>query len=272
MSLPPAETPRPAQTPRQGRLRAITALILREMSAQYGRNPGGYLWAVLEPLGMLVILSLGFALVLRTPSLGNSFILFYATGFLPYTLFIKISRMVMNALVYSRALLRYPAVSWFDAVVARAVLHLLTELLVAYLLLAGVLLFIETRTVLEFGPILRSFALAALLGLGMGLVNCVFVGFVPVWQTIWNVLTRPLFLASGVLWIYTDLPQLAADVLWWNPLLHITGLARTGYYPTYDPQFISEVYVLGLGLGLTALGLMLMRRFHLVILTRTRGL
>jgi capsular polysaccharide transport system permease protein len=42
-----------------------------------------------------------------------------------------------------------------------------------------------------------------------------------------------------------------------------------GYYPTYEPQFISKIFVWGLGLGLTALGLLLMRRFHLVILNRS---
>lgn len=268
MSIPPAQIPARTNQRSWGHPRTIAALMLREMAAQYGRNPGGYLWAILEPLGMIVILSLGFALMLRSPSLGNSFLLFYATGYLPFTLFIKVSRVIMNAMGYSRALLRYPAVSWFDAVAARALLHVLTELLVSYLLLAGILIVIDTRTVLDFGPIVESFAMAALLGIGVGLVNCVFVGFIPVWLNIWNIFTRPLFLASGIFWVLSDLPQVAADILWWNPLVHITGLARLGYYPTYEPQFISKVFVWGLGLGLTALGLLLMRRFNLIILNR----
>lgn len=266
--IPPAQTPRRAKRRSWGHPRTILALMLREMTSQYGRNPGGYVWAVFEPLGMILFLSAGFALMLRSPSLGNSFLLFYATGYLPYNLFLKSSRMIMNSLNYSKNLLKYPAVTWFDAVMGRTILHILTELLISYILLAGVLMVIESRTILDFGPILASFAMAALLGMGVGLVNCVFVGFVPVWQTIWNVFTRPLFLASGVIWIYPNLPQIAADVLWYNPLVHITGLARTGYYPTFEPQYISYVFVLGLGLVLTALGLVLMRRFHLEILNR----
>jgi capsular polysaccharide transport system permease protein len=217
---------------------------------------------------MILFLSVGFSLMLRSPSLGNSFLLFYATGYLPYNLFLKSSRMIMNSLNYSRNLLQYPAVSWFDAVMARALLHLLTDLLISYILIVGVLMAIETRTLLDFGPILTSFAMAAVLGLGVGLVNCVFIGFVPVWQTVWNIFTRPLFLASGVIWIYTDLPQLAAEILWYNPLVHITGLARTGYYATYEPQYISHIFVFSLGLGLTAFGFLLMRRFHLILVGR----
>ena len=55
-------------------------------------RPGGYVWAVLEPLGMIAFLSMAFALVMRSPSLGNSFILFYATAYMPYSLYNKVSR------------------------------------------------------------------------------------------------------------------------------------------------------------------------------------
>ena len=244
------------------------ALMLREMASRYGRNPGGYLWAVVEPLGMILFLAAGFALMLRAPSLGNSFILFYATGYLPYSLSLKVARMVMTSLNYSRSLMKYPVVTWLDAVTARVLLHTLTETLVAYIILAGIIVVVDTQVVLDFGPILISFLMAALLGLGVGLVNCVFIGFVPVWLTIWNVFTRPLFLASGVIWIYSDLPTVARDVVWYNPLVHITGIAREGYYQTYEPQYISYIFVFGVALTLTALGLILMRRFHLDILNR----
>lgn len=266
VTIPPAQVPVRSKRRSWAHPRAIIALMLREMSAQYGRNPGGYIWAVLEPLGMILFLSIGFALMLRAPSLGNSFLLFYATGFLPYNLFLKTTRMVMFSLNYSRNLLKYPAVTWFDAVVARAVLYVLTEMLVSYLILAGILIVVESRTTLEFGPILTSFAMAATLGFGIGLVNCVVMGFFPIWRNIWLIFTRPLFLASGVFWIMSDLPPVAADVLWYNPLVHITAVARMGYYSTYDPQFVSYVFVMSLALGLTAIGLLLMRRFHLVIL------
>lgn len=254
---------------RWAHMRTIAALMLREMSSQYGRSPGGYVWAILEPLGTIIILSFGFSLMLRSPSLGNSFLLFYAVGFLPYNLFNKISRLTMTSLNYSRSLLKYPAVTWFDAVMARAILNALTSALVSYLLLAGILVVLESRTLLNYGPILDSFATAACLGLGVGLVNCVITGFFPVWATIWGIVTRPLFLASGIIWIYSDLPQSAAAVIWYNPLVHVTGLAHAGFYPTYEPDYVSHIFVYGLSFALIAFGLLLMRRYHLQILGRT---
>lgn len=251
-----------------GRLRTITALVLREMSTRYGKSPGGYVWAILEPMGMIIVLSFGFSLLLRSPSLGNSFILFYATGYLVFTMFLKLSQVVATSLTFSRALLTYPAVSWLDAVAARILLNVLTNLLVSYLLLAGILIVVDNRVVLDFGPILRAYAMAITLGIGAGLVNAVIVSFFPVWHIIWGVITRPLFLASGIILIYEELPPMAQGILVYNPLMHVTGEAHKGFYPMYNPQYIDKTYVMIIGMVLCALGLMLMRRFHKRILRR----
>ena len=66
------------------RLRVLFALILRDMSAKFGRSVGGYLWAVAEPLGGIVLLAVAFSLALRMPPIGTSFLFFYATGMIPF--------------------------------------------------------------------------------------------------------------------------------------------------------------------------------------------
>lgn len=247
-------------------LRSIGALILREMSSRYGRSPGGYLWAILEPLGGILVLSLGFSLLLRSPSLGNSFLLFYATGFLPFQVYITLSNTVARCLNFSRALLFYPAVTWIDAIIARSVLNTLTALLVTYLLLTGVMVFTETNTSLDIRPIFLALLLAVLTGVGVGVVNCALFGLFDPWEQIWSIVTRPLFIASGVIFIYEDLPVGAQAVLWWNPLMHITGLMRRGVYSTYEATYISIPFVALTGLTLLALGLLLLGRFSRKIL------
>ena len=53
--------------------RTVSALVIREMTTSYGRSPGGYIWAILEPVGAVMILSIGFSR-LRQPTLGTSFV------------------------------------------------------------------------------------------------------------------------------------------------------------------------------------------------------
>ena len=92
-----------------------------------------------------------------------------------------------------------------------------------------------------------ALALAAVLGLGVGTLNCVLFGFFPTWKNVWAVLTRPLFILSGVFYVYETVPAKFQAVLWWNPLVHVIAVMRAGFYGTYHPQFVSYPYVLGIG-------------------------
>ncbi|WP_093993430.1 ABC transporter permease [Flavimaricola marinus] len=242
--------------------RTITALMLREMGSTYGRSPGGYLWVIAEPIGVILVLSIAFSLMLRSPSLGTSFMLYYATGYMPFSIYTELANKTQSALNYSRPLLAYPGVTWLDAVLARFFLNLITGATVSAVLFTGILTFVDTQTVLDIGPILTGMGMAACLGLGVGTLNCVLFGLFPIWRQLWGVATRPLFLASGILFLYEDLPSIAQDILWWNPLIHVVGWTRTGFYTTYHASYVSLTYCFGLGLGLLALGLIFLRAHY----------
>lgn len=243
-------------------VRTIFALILREMGTTYGRSPGGYIWAILEPIGAIAILSLAFSLIVRTPSLGNSFILFFATGFLPFQLFGEMTGKTANALVFSRALLAYPSVTWLDAVLGRFVLGLLTNVAVFCIIITGILMFSSTHIILDFTPIFIGMVLISLLGLGVGMINCLLFGILPIWKSIWGIISRPLFIASGVLFIFEDMPPVAQNLLWWNPLIHLTGIVRTGFYSTYHASYVSLTYCVGIVLVLNCVGLLFLNAYH----------
>jgi len=249
-------------------VRSILALVLREMSTRYGRTPGGYLWAVLEPVGALVVLSAVFSIMLRAPSLGNSFLLFYASGYLPYLVYATIAGNVQAAILFSKPLLMYPAVSWIDAILARFILNFLTAVVIFIIVFAGILQFTEATATLNFGPIILSILLAALLGLGIGTLNCLLTGLFSAWGNIWGIVTRPLFLLAGVIFLYEDLPETLQTLLWYTPWIHFTGIARTGIYPTYAPDYISIPIVLIWCMVPLFLGLLLLRRFNQDILNR----
>lgn len=257
------EPPEPIRhVPKHRSFRSISALLLREMSTTYGRSPGGYVWAILEPVGMLIVLSFAFSLLLRAPSLGNNFILFYATAYLPFRLYQDVSNKTAGTIRFSKPLLAYPTVTVMDSLISRVILSVLTNLLTMYIIYTFILLTLDTRVILDFQPMLVSVALAALLGMGVGSLNSVLFELYPLWQNVFSILSRPLLLASAVLYIVEDLPGYAADWLWFNPLVHITGYMRTGFYPFYDAPYVSLAYVLGFGGILLVLGIMLLRKLY----------
>jgi capsular polysaccharide transport system permease protein len=258
---PPAPARRSLRTGR-----AIAALMLREMATRYGRSPGGYLWAVLEPLGAIAILSIGFSILIRSPSLGTSFLLFYATGFMPFVLYQDVSNHVARAIHFSRALLHFPVVTWVDAVGARFFLNALTGVLVAAILLGSIATLTDTRVTIDLAPILLSLGLAILLGGGVGVLNCALIGLFPVWMQVWSIATRPLFIISGVFFLYEDMPAAIQNILWWNPLLHVTGIMREGFYATYEASYASPLFAALTGLVTLFFGVVLMGRYHRDIL------
>jgi capsular polysaccharide transport system permease protein len=73
---------------------------------------------------------------------------------------------------------------------------------------------------------------------------------------------RPMFLISGVFLLFETVPEPYSNWLWYNPLIHVIGLARRGFYDTYDATYVSQAYVLGVSLVCAALGLLLVWREH----------
>lgn len=246
--------------------RTIGALILREMATTYGRSPGGYLWAVLEPAGGIAVMSLLFSLGFRSPPLGSNFAIFYATGMVPFLMYMDISGKVATAVMFSKQLLAYPAVTYVDALLARFILNTLTQLMVGYIIFTGILVFFDTRTTLELDLIAKGFALTAILGVGVGTMNCFLFSMFPVWQRVWAIITRPLFILSCIFFTFESIPQPYQDILWWIPTVHLTGTFRAAFYTGYDATYVSALYVCGLSGLLTMFGLVFLRRYHRDIL------
>ncbi len=248
--------------------RAIAALMLREMGTRYGRRPGGYAWSLLQPLGVIVVLAFAFSLLARTPALGTSFLLFKATGMLVVHAVITLGNTVGHAMGFSRALLFYPRVTWIDAVLARFALNALVVWVVTVLILGGIVLHDGLRLDPDWTRIGLAMAMASGLGLGLGCLNCFLFQRFPVWQALWGMITAPLFLISGVIFLFEDMPPLAQQVLWFNPVIHLTGLMRDGFYPTYTPGYVSLVYVGAWSVVPMVLGLLLLRQYHRDLLNR----
>jgi len=263
--LRPAATARRFKTPR-----TIAALVLREMQTTYGRSPGGYAWALLEPIGGIALLTLilvsGFRV--REPALGSNFQLFFASGLLVLIMFQSISGRVAQSIHFSRNLLFYPGVKYTDALIARFLLNMLTRTLVFLVIVSGIVMLFDVQTIIDPLPILAGVGLTGLLALGIGTLNCFLFNMVPIWDPIWQILTRPLILVSTVFYTFEQIPQQYQHIGWWNPLVHLVGLIRKGLYPSYDAYWVTPLYPATLGTLTLVFGLLVLHRFHRDILNR----
>ena len=252
-----------SQKPRSFRtLRTLFALMLREMSSTYGRTSMGYVWAILEPVAGLLLLSIIFSVALRSPGLGTSFGLYYASGLLPYMAFMDIHAKVALSLRFSQPLLAFPAITYVDPFLARWVLNVLTQSVVSLTVFAAIILGFQLDVILDMPQLLLGYLYLYCLVFGVGLINgFLFLQF-PIWERLWGILMRPFFFISCIFFLFETVPEPFRSILWYNPLVHLIGQVRHGIYASYEPSYVSGAYVLGMALVFTALGLLLLRRHY----------
>ncbi|MGC1494896.1 MAG: ABC transporter permease [Sulfitobacter sp.] len=248
--------------------RAIAALMLREMTTTYGRSPGGYAWAVLEPAAGIALLTLIFSAGFRAPPLGTSFALFYAAGILPLFGYMEVSAKLSQTIQFSRALLAYPRITFLDAIIARLLLNFLTQMMVHFVVITFIIIVMKPTTTIDFTKVFQAYLLVFMLATGIGTLNSFLTVAYPIWQTAWAVLNRPLFLVSCIFFIFESVPQPYNNYLWYNPLVHIIGLMRDGYYPFYQPTYVSIAYPVAISAVTFMSGLFLLNRYHRDILDK----
>lgn len=211
-------------------LRIVSAFIIREMATRYGRSPGGYVWAFLEPVAYVVILSTVFEAFARVPALGESFPLFFATGYIPFSMYNGMAAYLSSTITANKNLLQYPNVAQIDPVVARVVLQAFTSIIVAV-----VILFITEN--IETHPhkifwyaLFESVICAWMLAIGISLTNIVLFERIPIYEKIFGIIMRPLFMLSGVFYVPSDMPHPFKEVLLANPVTQIIIRFREGFY------------------------------------------
>ncbi|WP_316153907.1 ABC transporter permease [Cupriavidus sp. BIC8F] len=262
LSMESASAPprRPPTGPFKAQLRVLHALILREIAGQYERSRLGYLWAIIEPIVHLMVLGFFFSLLNHsTAPLGHNLYLFYLTGLLPFFMVIHTGSKVMQGLSANRSLLLLPPIKVFDVLVARGILSLLTELLVAALILV-IFNLVGIEAVPEDGlSILGAMLLAWFFGVSLGIFMAMLNEMFESWEMIWSQITRVLYFCSGIFYIAEKMPPEIRAVLIWNPVLQCIELLRAGFYSGFQPPWLEPGYLLLLSTLLLAGGLILMR-------------
>jgi ABC-type polysaccharide/polyol phosphate export permease/tetratricopeptide (TPR) repeat protein len=261
--------PRPPRPPRpppgllqllHSQRRVVRALIVRETRTRFADTRLGYGWALIEPILHIALLSATFAVLMHgRPPIGSDFFVFYYTGLIPYHVFVHSSTGMSHALINNAPLLQLPPVSSFDVIAARGLLEVMTDVVVAVVLLTGFLA-IGLRAVPDdlWEPSLAVLTIAAF-GCGVGFANAVVTVFWRSWEKTYAQLTRLLYFVSGIFYVPGMMPDRVRDILVWNPLLHAIDWFRSGFFDVYRPHWLDRSYVAVVAIVSLLVGLALHR-------------
>jgi capsular polysaccharide transport system permease protein len=237
----------------------ILSLLRREEDARR-HAPFETILAMLEPLTLIAIMTLAMYLLERhlLPPIGNSVLLFYASGFFAKYYFIYVSRRMTGPIRSAQR--RFPVEQRLDHIIIHAFMRSVDYAILGVFMFGGIYIFVTADGFpFDFVPIAKACAALVLMGFGFGIINLIMGQIWPMWAYLMPGLNRALILFSGVFYIPDFLPESARYILSFNPLVHAITLFRMGFYPGYPSLILDMNYLMWWVAGTVVFGLMLER-------------
>lgn len=261
LPMPRASTARESDLRRAWRtqLQVLWALMLHDIKSRFFGNGWGYVMTILWPATHIAIIVSIFVLGKRPVPYGSSALLYASTGILPYIAWNYMSRFCMMGMVQNRAFLAYPVIRPLDMMFSRLAL----EGVSIFIITVG-LVGINALSQVDIMPINMSEAVggmlsAVLLGVGFGILNGVIVMLFQLWMIGYVGILILFWFTAGLAINPEAMPAELGYWFSWNPLLHSIEWIRKGYYADFPAHLLDKYYVVGVGAGTLALGLVLER-------------
>jgi capsular polysaccharide transport system permease protein len=242
----------------------VFALFIREIKTRFGTYRLGLVWAFLEPMAFVLIIS-----ALRSfrssgslfggEAYGIPYPLFLTLGYIPFQLFSKLLTQGAAAVNANQGLFNYRQVRPIDAILARTLLEVLVFSGVLLTFIALFWWFGFEATIADPLRLVVVFGLLSLLGGGIGMIICVGQLRFPELGKVVPLLTRPLFFISGLFFSLNDIPTQYHHYLLWNPILHAIELIRNACYHAYNVDSVSMAYLASIALVTVFFGLAMYR-------------
>jgi len=201
----------------------IHELTSREIKRKYARSRLGILWSVLNPLLMMIVMTMVFSYMFKR-SIEN-FPLYYLTGSLLWTLFNEGTNHSMSALVDNKTLLLKAKLPRQTFVLSRMYTALvnLGFSCVPYVLMLVVFRIKPSWTMLLF-PL--DVLLVMIFSMGIGyLLSILYVFFADI-RYLYGVFLRILLYLTAVFYPVSSLPETLQKVVGFNPVYMSIYIAR----------------------------------------------
>jgi capsular polysaccharide transport system permease protein len=225
--------------------RVVFALMLRDVRTRFFGNALGFVaLSVLWPLCHIIVLLVIYTYMGRTAPVGDSLVLFFSTGLLPFMTFSYMSRWIMLGLLLNKPLLAFPVVCVTDILLSRALLEVIGSLLMA-VSLCIILFFLEVDFVpYDIPQAFYAWGAVLLFGLGMGMINSVLAMAFSGWMYGYFLIVITLYACSGIIFVPDVVPDPYRTWLSFNPVLHAVTWMRSAFYPGYGVIVLDKSYLL----------------------------
>lgn len=245
------------------------ALLMREALRRFFAFRGAWAWLLVEPLFHAAYLTLIYTVVRVKTVGGIDTVVWLLSGLMGFFLFRRTFEQVCLALRANRPLFSYRQVKPFDTFFVRALLEGVVMAVITFSIFFAATLFEHVFFPDAPLTVLLAFLSAWLMGFGWGLIMAIAEGLVSELGTLIDLLTRPLYLISGVVFPLSSLPPQIRDWLMLNPLAHVLENIRLGFASHYHAVPETDLtYTFLAALVLVFMGLLMVRRFEWKVIAK----
>ncbi|HXN87953.1 MAG TPA: ABC transporter permease [Methylocella sp.] len=259
---------RPRASPLAINAAAIGAILLRDIKQRAGPYYTGFLMILLMPLAHLLIVVTVFHLFGRLAPQGTDQVVYFGISILPFVIYVYLSRRIVIALAENRPLLHFNRVKIFDILLARGILEAADSVVVFIIFVCMLAVYSTDFSPRDWAGIVFAVAGTIYFSFSIGVSNALIAHVVPVWILLFNLSIPAFWLASGIVFFPTAIPEPYDRWLAFNPLLQCVEWIRYAYYEDYPDKLLNIPYIVTFATACLAVSLIAERLTRHVLLSK----
>jgi capsular polysaccharide transport system permease protein len=232
----------------------ILALILRDIRTRWG-STAAYSITFIFPLTHIFVLVAIWILMDRVAPYGESNILWFSTGMMPFITFSYVSRFLIIHMLHNKIVLSFPIFKVTDIIFSGLILETMNIFIVIIIICFSLWLIGVNFIPNDLNQAIIAISVSLLLGLGAGIFNALIGLIFPMWVTGYFLFIIVIWMTSGVLFLPSAMPEAVNQFLYFQPVVHLVEWMREAYYPGYTSPVLDKKFVTGYALFLITAGL-----------------
>lgn len=221
----------------------LKELVMRDIKVKYRKSILGYIWSILNPLLMMIVISSVFSYMFRFEI--ENYPVYLITGQTIYNFFAEATNMSMESIINGSSLLKKVYFPRYIFPVSR-VLSSFVNLLFSLVAIIIILVFTGTPVT----PTVFLFPLPliyiAIMSIGIGLILAVLATYFRDIIHLYGVFLTALMYGTPIFYPISSLPDNVVRIIQLNPLYHVVNMFRNvilyGEFPTIQDNVICIIF------------------------------
>lgn len=217
----------------------LIELVSRDVKVKYRRSLLGYVWSILNPLLMMVVITTVFSYMFRFDI--ENYPVYLLTGQLIYNFFSESTNFAMNSIISAGSLIKKVYLPKYIFPLSRTLSSFVNLL---FSLVALLIILVITKTPIT--PVIFLFPLpliyTLLFCIGTGLILSVLAVYFRDTVYLYGIFLTALMYLTPIFYPMNALPDNVINIIELNPLYHIVTMFRTiileGQFPTLQDNLI----------------------------------